>query len=371
MQIKWKLRPNSNVNLMIDIKISEAPISRIGEVDFSNLAFGREFSDHMFIADYDGTEWKNFRIQPYCPIPLSPSLSCMHYGQAIFEGMKAFRGVDNSIQIFRPFDNLKRMNESAERMCMQPIPEEVFVEGLKALCRIDENWISSKEGSALYLRPFLIATDDFLGIHPSHNYMFMIYGCAVGAYYNVPLKIKIETEFVRAVKGGVGEAKTAGNYASAMYPSHIAEKEGFHQVLWTDAFEHKYLEELGSSNFFVLSGNTLITPATTGTVLKGITRDSVIQLAKKMGYKVEERLISIDEVMAMNKEGKLDEAFATGTAATVSPICELSYKGISIHIKPKENSVAGILKNKLENIKRCKEEDFFGWNEKVMMTQTA
>ena len=356
---------------MIDIKINEAPVSRISEVDFSNLAFGKEFSDNMFIADYDGIEWKNFRIQPYGPIPLSPALSCMHYGQAIFEGMKAYRGIDNSIQIFRPYDNLKRMNESAERMCMQPIPEEVYVEGLKAVCRMDEKWIPANEGSALYLRPFLIATDDFLGIHPSRNYMFMIYGCAVGAYYNEPLKIKIETEFARAVKGGVGEAKTAGNYASALYATSIAQTEGFHQVLWTDAFEHKYLEELGSSNFFILSGNTLITPAANGTVLKGITRDSVIQLARKLGYKVEERLISIDEVIALNNEGKLDEAFATGTAATVSPICELSYQGVSIHLKHKENSVAGMLKNKLENIKRCKEEDFFGWNEKVMMTQTA
>ncbi len=356
---------------MIDIKISKVSNSRHGEVDFSNLVFGKEFSDHMFIADYDGKEWKNFRIQPYGPIPLSPSLSCMHYGQAIFEGMKAYRAIDNTIQIFRPYDNFKRMNESAERMCMQPVPEEVFIEGLKALCRMDSNWIPSNEGSALYLRPFLIATDDFLGIHPSSNYMFMIYGCSVGAYYNKPLKIKVETEFVRAVKGGVGEAKTAGNYASAMYATHIAEKEGFHQVLWTDAFEHKYLEELGSSNVFIVSGKTLITPASNGTVLKGVTRDSVIQLAKKYGYTVGERPISIDEVIELDKNGLLDEAFATGTAATVSPICELSYKGVSIHIKPKENSIAAELKSHLENIKRSKEEDVFGWNEKVVMTQTS
>lgn len=353
---------------MIDISISKVQNTRIGEVDFSNLVFGKEFSDHMFIADFDGTEWKNFRIQPYGPIPLSPSLSCMHYGQAIFEGMKAYRSITNEIQIFRPMDNFRRMNESAIRMVMQPIPEEVFMEGLKALCRMDEKWIPAANGSSLYLRPFLIASDDYLGIRPSSQYMFMIYGCAVGAYYTEPLKVKVETEYVRSVKGGVGEAKTAGNYAAALYATSIAQKEGFNQVLWTDAIEHKYLEELGSSNVFILSGNTLITPATTGTVLKGVTRDSVIQLARHFGYTIEERLISIDEVMAMHTNGKLDEIFATGTAATVAPILELSYKGVSIIIKQKENSLANNLKTSLENIKHSKAEDIFGWNEKVALT---
>ncbi|MFM9944331.1 MAG: branched-chain amino acid aminotransferase [Bacteroidia bacterium] len=352
---------------MIDIKITKAATTRIGEVDFSNLVFGKEFSDHIFIADFDGVEWKNFRIQPYGPIPLSPSLSCMHYGQAIFEGMKAYRSVNNDIQIFRPKDNLRRMDESAERMCMAAVPKDVFMEGLKALCRMDAQWITTHEGSSLYLRPFLIASDDFLGIRPSNHYMFMIYGCAVGAYYSEPLKVKVETEYARACPGGVGEAKTAGNYAAALYATSIAIKEGFHQVLWTDAFEHKYLEELGSSNFFVLSGNTLITPATTGTVLKGVTRDSVIQLAKHLGFIVEERLISIDELININKEGKLDELFATGTAATITPIMELNYKGTSIFLNQKENSVAKKLKTTLENIKRSKEEDIFGWNEKISL----
>ncbi len=352
---------------MLDIKINKAPTSRWNEVDFSNLTFGKEFSDHIFIADFDGESWKNIRIQPYGPIPLSPSLSCMHYGQAIFEGMKANRTVNNEIHIFRPYDNLMRMNESAERMVMEPVPEEIFMEGLKALCRIDEKWIPSNEGSSLYLRPFLIASDDSLGIRPSTNYMFMIYGCSVGTYYSEPLKIKVETEYVRACKGGVGEAKTAGNYASALYATAIAQKEGFHQVLWTDAFEHKYLEELGSSNFFVLKGQTLITPATTGTVLKGVTRDSIIKLALNMGYTVEERAISVDELF--NKGEVVDEMFATGTAATITPIKELSYKGQSIFITQKPDSLTNSLKLRLDNIKRAKEEDIFGWNEKVSLTQ--
>jgi branched-chain amino acid aminotransferase len=354
---------------MIDIEINQVVTSRIAEVDFNNLVFGKEFSDHIFIADYDGNEWKNYRIQPYGPIPLSPSLSCMHYGQAIFEGMKAYRSVFGDVQIFRPLENWKRMNESAERMCMQPVPKEVFMDGLKALCTLDERWVSGKDGNALYLRPFLIASDDSLGIRPSSHYMFMIYGCAVGAYYSEALKIKVETNYVRACRGGVGEAKTAGNYASALYATNIAQKEGFHQVLWTDAIEHKYLEELGSSNLFILSGNQLITPAATGTVLKGVTRDSVMKLAKHMGYEVNERAITIDELLELHQQNKLDELFATGTAATIVAIKELSYLGTSIYIEQKENSFSGKIKNTLENMKRSKEADIFNWNETVVRSQ--
>jgi len=351
---------------MIDIKINKVEKSRIDSVDFKNLVFGKEFSDHMFIAEFDGHTWGNFRIQPYGPIPLSPSLSCMHYGQAIFEGLKAYRSVNNEVQIFRPLDNMRRMNESAERMCMATVPEEVFMEGIKTLCRLDEAWVSSENDCSLYLRPFLIASDDSLGVKPSSNYIFMIYGCAVGAYYTNPLNVKIETEYVRACQGGVGEAKTAGNYAAAMYATQLAQKEGFNQVLWTDAVEHKYLEELGTSNVFVLSGKTLITPDTHGTVLKGVTRDSVIKLAKQAGFNVEERPISVDELFHLDQQGKLDEVFATGTAATVTSIEALNYQGRSILIAEKENSLSGFLKNQLENIKRSKVEDLFGWNLKVV-----
>lgn len=347
---------------MIDIQINKVSQSRIKEVDFDNLVFGREFSDHMFIAEYNGSEWVNFRIQPYGPIPLSPSLSCMHYGQAIFEGLKAYKGQNDEVLIFRPKDNLNRMNESAERMCMPFIPEEVFIEGLKTLCILDKDWIPKSEAASLYLRPFLIATDDSLGVKPSSHYMFMIYGCAVGAYYTKPLNVKIETEYVRACHGGVGEAKTAGNYAAAMYATVEAQKQGFSQVLWTDAIEHKYLEELGTSNVFVLTKKSLLTPDTRGTVLKGVTRDSVIKLATKMGYTVEERPISVDELFSLNDSGELKEVFATGTAATITPIAELNYKGQSIKLEIKENSLADQLKNTLENIRRGAAPDEFSWN---------
>jgi len=347
---------------MIDIQINKVSQSRIKEVDFDNLVFGREFSDHMFIAEYNGTEWENFRIQPYGPIPLSPSLSCMHYGQAIFEGLKAYKGQNDEVLIFRPKDNLNRMNESAERMCMPAIPEEVFIEGLKMLCVLDKDWIPKSETASLYLRPFLIATDDSLGVKPSSHYMFMIYGCAVGAYYTKPLNVKIETEYVRACHGGVGEAKTAGNYAAAMYATVEAQKQGFSQVLWTDAIEHKYLEELGTSNVFVLTKNALLTPDTRGTVLKGVTRDSVIKLAIKMGYNVEERPISVDELFSLNENGDIKEVFATGTAATITPIAELNYKGRSIKLEIKENSLADQLKNTLEKIRRGTVPDEFLWN---------
>ncbi len=350
---------------MIDIQINKVKQSRYQSVDFSNLVFGKEFSDHIFMADYDGKEWGNYRIQPYGPIPLSPSLSCMHYGQAIFEGMKAYRTEKDEIQIFRPMDNFKRMNESADRMCMPQISEAMFMEGLKALCRLDEKWVSSTNDNALYLRPFLIASDDSLGIKPSSHYMFMIYGCAVGGYYSEPLKVKVETQYVRSCQGGVGEAKTAGNYAAALYATRIAQNEGYHQVLWTDAVDHKNLEELGSSNLFIRIGQTLITPATNGTVLKGVTRDSVIKLAIVLGYSVEERAVSIDEVLEWHSKGDLDELFATGTAAGIISISELNYKTKIIRLEQKDNSLAKQLNLKLENIKRSKEADLFEWNENV------
>ena len=352
---------------MVDIRINKVGKSRIDEVDFSHLVFGREFSDHMFIADFNGKEWHNLRIQPYGPLLLSPALSCMHYGQAIFEGMKAYRSIHNDIHLFRPLDNFRRMNESAARMCMPQIPEEIFMEGLKTLCVLDQAWISHGEDKSLYLRPFLIATDDSLGVKPSEQYSFMIYGCAVGAYYSNPLKIKVESHYSRACKGGVGEAKTAGNYAAAMFPTQIAREEGFHQVLWTDAMEHKYLEELGTSNVFILAGNRLITPDTGGTVLKGVTRDSVIKLAIHLGYEVVEKLVSVDELFSLYRHGLLDEVFATGTAATVTPIEEIHHQGEVIQLEMKPASLSNLLKVKLENIKRSKEEDLFGWIYKVLL----
>lgn len=357
---------------MPDVKINKVLKSRIDEVDFSNLIFGKEFSDHIFLAEFNGSHWENCRIQPYGAIPLSPSLSCMHYGQAIFEGLKAHRNIYGEVQIFRPYDNWARMNEGAKRMCMPEIPKDIFVGGLKTLCRLDEQWIPESSNASLYLRPFLIASDEYLGIRPSTNYLFMIYGCAVGTYYTSAIKVKVETEFVRACRGGVGEAKTAGNYAAALYATQIANGEGFQQVLWTDAIEHKYLEELGSSNFFVRIGDTLITPETAGTVLKGITRDSVIQLAKKAGYKVEERKISIDELLEADKYNRIEEMFATGTAVNIIQISELGYKDRSI--KPNAISafsMANALRKQLDDIKYSRIDDIFEWNEKTALQRAV
>lgn len=355
----------------MSVKIINSEKSRLNNVDFSNLSFGKEFSDHMYIAEFDGNNWINERIQPFAPLPLNLSLSALHYGQAIFEGLKAFRDINNQIQIFRPSDNFKRMNLSANRMCMHEITEEIFFNGLNELCKIDQNWISNLPGNSYYIRPLLFATDESLGVHSSKKYIFTIFGCAVGAYYSNPLKIKVETQYTRACEGGTGEAKTAGNYAASLLATQIAASEGFDQILWTDAHEHKYLEELGSSNIFILSGKNLITPNTSGTVLKGITRDSVIKLAKNMGYRIEERQISIDEVSKLYNEKKLDEVFATGTAATVISIKELFYNGNTISINQNADSLSAILKNTLENIKLSKTEDLMKWNYQVKINETS
>jgi branched-chain amino acid aminotransferase len=356
---------------MSEIKINKIAHSRVENVDFSNIVFGREFSDHMFIAEFDGKQWINPTIQPYGPIPLSPSLSCMHYGQAIFEGLKAYRSIDNEVQVFRPLDNWKRLNESAEIMCMPEVPQEIFMEGLDALCSIDSAWIPQSSDAALYLRPFLVAADDALGVRPSQTYLFMIYACTVGAYYTQPLKVKVETEFVRACRGGVGAAKAAGNYAAAMRATVNAQNEGYNQILWTDAIEHKYLEELGTSNIFVLCGNTLYTPEANGTVLKGIIRDSVMKLAAHRGYNVIERPISIDEVIEWYDNGELSELFVSGTAATITSIHELDYKGKAVLLDVSENALANSIKHQLEQIKRSAEPDIFDWNHKVMAAEKS
>ncbi|MCB9250971.1 MAG: branched-chain amino acid aminotransferase [Flavobacteriales bacterium] len=353
---------------MINIKYHKVPQSRVSDVDFNNLPFGKEFTDHMFIAEYDGEKWGNFKIQPYGPLLLSPSLSCMHYGQAIFEGMKVYRTHKDEVLAFRPLENHQRMNASAVRMCMPELSEEVFMEGLQALVNLDKEWVPHIENTSLYLRPFMIATDDFLGVSASKTYMFIIYGCTVGPYYTKPIKVKVETDYIRACKGGVGEAKTAGNYAAAMYATRIAISEGFNAVLWTDALEHKYVEELGTSNIFAVSGNKIITPETKDTILKGITRMSIITLARTMGYEVEERPLTVDEIFDKYASGALDELFATGTAATVTSICQLNHLNREILLPVKEDGVAVTLKNRLENIKRGKAEDVFEWTFKIFPT---
>ena len=302
-----------------------------GKPDESALGFGQYFADHMFLMRYDkGRGWHDATIKGYRELSLDPAAMVLHYGQAIFEGLKAYRGKDNRIFLFRPEDNLKRMNVSAERMCMPLLPIAQVMEGLKALLRLDESWVPTADGSTLYIRPTMIATEAGLGVRPADQYLFFIITSPVGAYYAEgfnPVKIFVTDKYVRAVVGGVGHVKTAGNYAASIMAAVEAKGKGYTQVLWLDAIERKYIEEVGTSNIFFYLNQELITPPLTGSILPGITRDSVIRLATDMGLKVSERRITIDEVLAANDSGALQEIFATGTAAVVSPVGELNYQG--------------------------------------------
>ncbi len=298
--------------------------------DESKLGFGRIFTDHMFMMDYSPElGWHDMRIVPYGPIPVTPASTVFHYGAEIFEGMKAYRTADGHIQTFRPFDNIKRMNDSAERLCLPQIDPELFINILDELIRIDADWVPHSEGTSLYIRPFTYGNDPHLGVHAVHNATFCIILSPVGAYYAEginPVKIAIESEDVRAVRGGTGYAKCGGNYAASLRAGERAEKKGFTQVLWLDGVERKYIEEVGSMNVMFRIGDEIVTPALTGSVLPGITRRSCCELLREKGYNVSERLISVDELFDAAKNGTLVEAWGTGTAAVVSPIGWLNYK---------------------------------------------
>lgn len=309
------------------MEIRKTQHSRLPGLDINNLPFGKVFSDHMFIAEYHDGKWSKSRIVPYGDLQLSPASSMMHYGQAIFEGMKCYRSDEGEVLLFRPKENQKRLNVSARRMAMQEVPEEIFMEGLTELLRLDQNWIPSGDGRSLYIRPFLIASDNYIGVKPSDSYMFLIITTPVGAYYDHPLKVKVEKTFFRAVEGGVGFVKASGNYGRSLYPTSLAKKDGYDQLIWTDAKEHKYVEESGTMNLMFVIDNVLITPKLGDTILAGITRDSVLQLARDWGMKVEERKISVDEIVEAFHKGTLQEAFGTGTAATIAHISHIGYEG--------------------------------------------
>ena len=281
----------------LKISVHKTNKSRISEIDFNDLPFGKVFADHMFLADYSGGEWKNLRVLPYGYLPMSPASPTIHYGQSIFEGLKAFPGSDGEVLIFRPLANLKRLNKSAERMCMPHVPEEVFMEGIRSLLELDRKWIPTMEGGSLYIRPFLFSADEFIGIRPSQNFTFMIINCPVGHYYSTPVKVKIETHYSRAIEGGTGAAKAGGNYGGAIYPSKLAQEQGYHQLIWTDGKTHQYVEESGTMNIMFIIDDVLVTPALTDTILHGITRDSVLTLARHWGMKVEERRLSVEELV--------------------------------------------------------------------------
>jgi branched-chain amino acid aminotransferase len=352
---------------VMQIEFRRTDASRIQEVDFNNLPFGKHFSDHMFVADFVDGEWQNQQVVPFDNFTLSPALSSLHYGQSIFEGMKAYKNEAGEVLMFRPLDNLERMNESARRMCMATLPEEVFIGGLEALLRIDADWVPTAPGSSLYIRPYMFATDTFLGVAPSKTYRFCIFTCPVGTYYAKPPKVKIETEYIRAAAGGVGYAKCAGNYAGSMYPTMLAQQAGYDQILWTDAIEHKYFEESGTMNVMFVIDGKVVTPPNSDTILKGITRDSVLQIARHMGVSIEERPVSVEEVINGIESGRVTEVFGAGTAVVVSPFSVIGYQGKDYMLAehPAGQSIAIKIKNYLTDIRTGKVDDTFGWVYKV------
>jgi branched-chain amino acid aminotransferase len=338
--------------------------------DEGKLGFGIYFSDHVFLMDYkDGKGWHNARIEPYGPISLEPSALVLHYGQQVFEGLKAYRRPDGGIQLFRPRDNLRRLNRSARRLCMPEVDVEFTLKALKELISLDQEWVPRTPGASLYIRPTMIATEPALGVKVSPEYLFYIITGPVGAYYPQgfnPTKILVEDRYVRAVRGGIGEAKTCGNYAASLLAMEEAHKKGYTQVLWLDAVYQKYVEEVGTSNIFFLLEDELVTPPLGGSILPGITRDSVIQLARDWWIPVRERLISIDEVVDAIKLGRMKEIFATGTAAVISPVGEISYKGEVYTINQgKVGELSKKLYEELQGIQYGLRPDPHGWIEKV------
>ncbi|MVN78212.1 branched-chain amino acid aminotransferase [Hymenobacter sp. HMF4947] len=309
------------------IDIQPTATSRLAELDPANMEFGKLFADHMLTVEFTDGEWQQPRIVPYGPLTISPANSALHYGQAIFEGAKAYRQADGSVALFRPLDNWRRLNASAERMAMPTVPEDIFLQGLRELVKLDAGWVPDTAGSSLYLRPFMFATDGFLGVRPSEKYHFGIITCPVAAFFTKPVRVRFEQKYVRAAPGGAGYAKNAGNYGAAMLPSKLAQQEGYHQLLWTDASEHQYVEESGAMNVMFVIDGVIITPALSTSILDGITRRSVLELARDWGLPVEERRVSSREVVAAIQEGRLTEAFGVGTAATIAPIATIGYEG--------------------------------------------
>jgi branched-chain amino acid aminotransferase len=350
----------------MDIQVTKTAKSKIDEIDFNNLPFGKYFTDHMLEVDYANGEWGKVSIRPYGNLSLSPALAALHYGQSIFEGIKAYNDREGNPFIFRPYDNFKRFNMSAERMCMPAVPEDIFIEGMRRLVALDKDWIPMKNDYSLYIRPFMFATDDVIGVRPAETYKFMILLSPTGPYYSAPMRIYVEEKYTRAARGGIGFAKAAGNYGSSMLATAIAKQKGFDQVLWTDAFEHKYVQEIGTMNFFAIIGKKAITPdLEAGTILEGVTRDSAIEALKELGYEVEERPLSIDNIINAHKAGELKELFGTGTAATVSMIQELCYEDYSMKFDTSVWKAVPAVKKLLTDIREGRVEDTRGWMFKV------
>jgi branched-chain amino acid aminotransferase len=350
----------------LDIQIEKTKKSRVHEQDINHVPFGKCFSDHMFVADYADGKWQKASIMPYRDVPMSYAMSALHYGQAIFEGMKAYKNDKGEVSIFRPLENHKRLNKSAIRMAMPEIPEDLFMNSLIELVRLDSEWVPTSDTGSLYLRPFMIATDEAIGVKISDTYKFVIITCPAGKYYSDPIKVLVETNYYRAVKGGVGYVKAAGNYGRSLYPTKLAQQKGYQQVIWTDSETTKHFEESGTMNVMFVIGDTLMTPALSDTILDGVTRNSVLTLARDWGMKVEERKVSIEEVFNAYDKGQLKEVFGVGTAATVAQIIGIGHNGKDYMLPPvAERKFSTKIDDTLRQIRKGRLPDKFGWMFKV------
>lgn len=343
------------------IEIQRVEKSKIASVDFDNLPFGSVYSDHMLSCDYVNGKWQEPKIEPFAPISLDPSAKIFHYGQSIFEGMKAYKDASGKMMLFRPLDNCKRLNKSAERLMIPQIPEEIFMEGLKQLLEVDSDWIPTKEGSSLYIRPFMFATGNGFHASPANAYKFLICTAPSGAYFAGKVKVLIEEKYARAANGGVGYAKAGGNYAAQFYPTQLAIEKGYNQVIWTDDNSHQFIEEAGAMNIFVRINDTLITSPTSDRILDGITRKSILQIAEDNGIQTEVRKISVGEVVEAAKNGSLKEMFGAGTAAVISPIAGFGYQENDFDLPELDNPYAAKLKKLITDIQTNKAEDPYGW----------
>ena len=348
-------------NMEYPIKITKTEHSSISKVDFTDLPFGKIYSDHMFVADYIDGQWQNFEIRPVAPISTHPGNMALHYGQSIFEGMKATKDGQGHPLLFRPDMHAKRINASARRICMPEIPEDLFLQAIHTLVKLEKEWIPSPAGSALYIRPFMYATDSTIGVKPSDTYRFIVFVMPVGPYYSHAVKLLAQDIYVRAVVGGVGEAKAAGNYAASLLPAAMAKKEGYDQVMWLDGIYKKYIQEVGTMNIFFVIRDTVITPNLDGAILAGITRDSILTLLKDKGYKVSERQLSIDEVIQAHEEGQLKEVFGAGTAAVVAPVKEIKYKETIVQLDPSTFVIGPMIYETINGLRNCTVPDTHGW----------
>lgn len=352
-------------NQLGDIDIIKSPTSKINSVDFENLTFGNIFTDHMLVCDYKNGQWEKPVIKPYAPFMMEPSAKVFHYGQAIFEGMKAYKDSKDDIWLFRPDQNFERFNKSAKRMAMPEVPEFVFMEGLKELIRLEKDWVKAGLGNSLYLRPFMIATGAGVIAAPSQEYRFMIILSPAKSYYSGEVKVIIAEHYSRAANGGIGAAKAAGNYSAQFYPTKLANEKGFQQIIWTDDATHTKLEEAGTMNVFFRINDTLYTAPTSERILDGVTRKSVIELVKSENINIEVRSVLVEELVEAAKNGTLKEIFGAGTAAVINPIVGFSYKDEYYELPKLENPMALKIKQKLTNIQNKLEEDVFGWTVKV------